>query len=161
MAPSAFYITPSDLRLALTPDTFLEIFDDDRDRVVTDEDPAVEQVLERAQGDVESYLLRIYGTLPPPAAGVPRLLKSAALDYAIAYSFERHPEYVRSFGEEKRAERWLRAERRMERIAQAVQILADHAPEPKPRILLPHIYDNARRVVTDDPDGSSNGGDFG
>ncbi len=43
------------------------------------------------------------------------------LDYAVALSFERHPDYVRTFGEEKRLERWGRAERKMERT-----ILADY-----------------------------------
>ncbi|WP_394847396.1 hypothetical protein LZC95_08015 [Pendulispora brunnea] len=156
--PEDPFVSFEELRAALGPATFLAIFDDDNDGTVSPNDVAVSLVRQRGHVEVLSYLPRIYDTLP---TAVPLLLKSAELDYDIALSYERHPEYVRSFGEETRAERWLRAEKRMERVAEAVQQLTDHAPEPKPGILAPFLYSRAHRVLIDDPDGTDNGGDFG
>ncbi len=155
------FITADDLKNALGPSTFLTIFDD----LSTGSVPAapVDLIIKRAHAEVMSYLPRVYDTMPAELpAPVPAILMSAELDYAVAFSFERHPEYVRTFGEQKRLERWNRAEKKMERIASAIQEIApnDSPPEGKPRTSGGIVYDNARRMLIDSPDGTFNGGDF-
>jgi hypothetical protein len=161
----AGYVSASELRDVLSLATYMAIFDDGNTGVTAtvDASSAVALVLSRAHAEVISYLLTIYGTLPAelPSA-VPVLLKSAELDYAVAFSFERHPEYVRTYGEAKRAERWERAERKMERIASTIQRIApsDNPPEPTPRTSGGIVLDDARRFITTSSDGTWNGGDF-
>lgn len=157
MAALTTFVAPSDLKLALNPTTYLAIFDDGNTGVVQDTDPGVLLVLERSFAEVLSYLPRIYDSLP---TGIPTLLKSCQLDYAVALSYERHPEYVRSFGEEKRAERWGRAEKRMERIADSFQEITDNAPAARPGNVGGITYDAGPRMLTDSSDGTNNSGDF-
>jgi len=58
-------------------------------------------------------------------------VKHAAIEYLIAFSFERRPEYVRKFGEEPRANgAYDRATALMGRIAKAIQRLPDQAAAP-------------------------------
>lgn len=106
------------LEAALTPATVVTIYDDNKDGVADDTPLAAN--IKRASAQVRSYLPGHYN---PTGAGVAddELLQAAATDFLVAYSFERHPEYVRTFGEEKRAERWKRAEAMCERIKSGVQ----------------------------------------
>lgn len=156
--PSAL-ITPDDLKAALGPGVYVQIFDDDGDGVVTDDDDAVLLVIERAHAEVVSYALRIWDAMPP---GIPPLLKSAELDFAVALAFERHPEYVRAYGEEGRERRWKRASTKMERIAAQAQIVGEGSPDPKTdieaggSITIP----NPHPLIVDSSDGDYNGGDF-
>ena len=121
----------TDLQNALNPTTFVEIFDDGNNGVVEPNNPAVTFVLQRAHAEVMSYMARIYGVMPAePPASTSMLLESAEIDYAIALSYERHPEYVRTFGAEKRSDRWMRAEKKMERIAIALQSDRAHRRYP-------------------------------
>lgn len=158
--PPTAYITADDLLAALGSAAFLAIFDDDNtnDLAAVKGTTQVALVVERAHAEVLSYVPRAYDDLP---SGIPTLLKSAELDYAVALSFERHPEYVRTFGEEKRLERWNRAERKMERIADAAQILTDNAPAASPATEGGVVVDpNDNRLIISSADGTNNAGDF-
>lgn len=160
--PLPAFITPSDLRTALTARVYEQVFDDDGDGTVADDDPEVQLVIERAHAEVLSYLPRIWDKSLP--TDVPPLLKSAELDFAVALAFERHPEYVRSVGEEARERRWTRAERKMERIVDGAQVVVGNAPpdaDTKPLMQGGIVYNaNPRRTIVDGSDDTYNGGDF-
>lgn len=153
----------TDLQNALNKTTFVEMFDDDNNGFVETGNPAVTLVLQRAHAEVMSYMARIYGVMPvEPPGNAPMLLKSAELDYAVALSYERHPEYVRTFGEEKRAERWARGEKKMAQISLALQVIAptDNPPEPQPRNVGGIVTNSGPRMTVDGIDGISRSGDF-
>ncbi len=148
------YIEQVNLERALSPKTVLAIFDDAPAKGRVNQE-ALAEVIERAEAEVDSWLVGIY--TQPIAAPFDRLLKHAALDYAVAFSFERHPEYVRTFGEDQRAQRWKRANDRMMRIRDGLQRLPDQpraATAPKNSGAL--IYDKSARVMIDNADGREN-----
>lgn len=123
------YINTTDLIRRLNPKTFLAIYDDeDSGDPLQVDDLIVQQDIDSAEGEVDSYLILI-GTLPlPTLAGgaIDRLIKTAALDYAEALSFLRHPEYPRTFGENGKSKGlWTIAEKRMERIKKSLQQMPD------------------------------------
>lgn len=163
--PLPALITAADLKLALTPRVYEQVFDDDMDGTVADDEQQVTLVIERAHAEVLSYLPRAWGdgagSIP---TDVPPLLKSAELDYAVALSLERHPEYVRSVGEDARERRWARAERKMERIVEGAQVVVENAPPAAaaaPILQGGIIYNpNPRRTIVDGSDDTFNGGDF-
>lgn len=159
MPTPAAYITASDLAAALGAQVYMQIFDDAStgDIPTVDASAQVELVIERAHSEVLSYVPAIYESLP---TSIPTLLKSAELDYAVALSLERHPEYVRAYGEEAREKRWMRAEKKMGRIVQSIQQITDGAPAGRPGNVGGVIRDTAPRVMVDGPDGTHNGGDF-
>lgn len=157
------YLTQNDLENAITPQTVLGLFDDGTGTVNA---PAVIDVCNRASAMVDSYLARVYkGPFPVVQTPYPEMIKVAALDFAIAYSFERRPDYVRTFGENPRAERWKRGLDMLERIADGLQELADFQAQPKQQTLGGIIYEHgpnnpANRTIIDGSDGTYNGGDF-
>lgn len=158
MAPPTSYIMQADLQAALNPGTFLQCFDDDNDGSVDDDDPNVAQVIRRAHSEVLSYLPRVYDGLPN---ATPTLLFSAELDYALAFSFDRHPEFAKTYGTEQRDSAWKRAEGKMERVANSIQQLTDNAPAAAPATEGGIVCDpNPRHVICDSADGTSNSGDF-
>ncbi len=116
------YLVQKDLENKLSPDTIAKIFGDgDNGEINAD---AVDAVIDDAEAEAESFLV---GFVELPLKDPhDRLMKLACRDFAMAFSFERHPEYVRSFGEEKRAERWKRGIDRMLRIQKAMQRLSDN-----------------------------------
>lgn len=123
------YITDEDLKTRLNPKTYVAIFDDDRtndpDAV---NDDAVQQVIDSAEGEVDSYLVAINLMNVPalPMKQIDRLVKTASLDYAESFAFLRHPEYPRTFAENgKSMGLWKIAENRMMRIRKAIQELPD------------------------------------
>jgi hypothetical protein len=125
----AYFISATDLKNALNLSVYAQIFDDNQDGTVGDSDANVLLVLERAHAEVLSYLPAIYETLPNELpSSVPTLLKSAELDYACALALDRRPELNRAMGVEERDSRWARAEKKMERIAKAIQRITDNAP---------------------------------
>lgn len=123
------YIKDSDLLTRLNPKLYLVLFDDDHtDDVDQVNDEAVQQVIDAAEAEVDSYLVLIHD-MPLPTTIVPkvdRLVKVACLDYASCFSFRRHPEYTRVFGESgKDKGMWAVAEKRMERLKKDLQMLPD------------------------------------
>lgn len=153
------YVTATDLRAALSPSTYLAIFDDDNDGTANAD--VVALVLQRAHAEVISHLPRAFRGAPGDIpADLRPLLQSAELDFAMAFSFERHPEYVRSFGEGQRLSFYKRGRDTMERVATGAQWPTSDTTTLAPRTVGGIVYDHGPRVLTDSPDGTSNGGDF-
>jgi hypothetical protein len=114
-------IQPMDLQAAITPTVVLALFDDQS--TGTPDPVAMAEVLDQAEAEVLSYLVGHYPTNPlPPSLINDPLLKRSALDFAIVFAYERHPEYTRTVGESSRVEtRFQRATARMQRIQSAMQ----------------------------------------
>lgn len=160
MTTPVLYVTREDLEDSLSPATVLSLFDDEGTGVVSDR--AILGVLARASRTVDSYLARVYvGPFPVTQTPVPEQIKNAATEFAIAFSFERHPEYVHTFGEQYRAgSRYKRATEMMDRLCQGQQEIPDWTLQPKPRNVGGIVYATGPRTIIDSPDGTYNGGDF-
>lgn len=149
-------IDKSDLIGALSEPTVITIYDDDRDGVA--DETQIEFNIGRAEAQVWSWLVGHYalGT----EATTDKLLKACALDYLVAYSFERHPEYVRSYGEASRSDRWKRAEDTLARIKAGIQRPVSVEVVQRSKTVGGVIYDKGTRMFIDGPDGAKNSGDF-
>jgi phage gp36-like protein len=149
-------IVKADLVNALSPTTVNAIFDDNRDG--TADDAPIVDVCARAEAQVMSYLHGVYtvGTIPTTDV----LLRAAAVDFAVAYAFERHPEYVRTFGEQPRAERWKRATETMARIQAGIQRPTETNAVQTPKNIGGVIIDRGPRMFVHSSDGTANSGDF-
>jgi len=154
------YVTQEDLEQALSPATVLALYNDLNNDSVNP--TALEGVLIRATTWVDSYLATQYlGPFPVPQTPVPMMIKMAALEFAIAFSFERHPEYVLTYGESFRATaRFKRACEIMERIISSQQQIPDWALQPKGKNVGGIINSTGPRTIIDGPNGENNGGDF-
>lgn len=154
------YITQADLEGALSPATVLALFNDQDQGVVYA--PALLLVLTRASAEVDSYLARNFkGPFPVPQTPVPAVIKNCAIEFAIAYSFERHPEYVHTYGEQYRGTtRYKRACEMAERLATGLQETPDWVLQPRGGNVGGIIYSAGPRTIIDGPNGESNGGDF-
>ena len=156
--PAGSYITLDDLRALLNPQTVAACYDDAGDGKVND--AAVLFVIRSAEAQVNSYVARVYrGTWPPPGPA-PELVKLAAAEFAVAYTLQRHPEYVRTFGEDRRVARLKEAQALCERIADGMQYLNDHTAQPVPANAGGIVADGAPRFMVDYPDGTTTRGDF-
>jgi phage gp36-like protein len=99
------YIAQVDLENRLSQSTILQLYDDGNGNVNT---AAIAAVLQTASDMCDAEISGSYGG-PWPAGTDPTtgkyaaMLREAATLYAIALSFERHPEYVRKFGDDNRA----------------------------------------------------------
>lgn len=160
MAKPAFYITQEDLEAQLSPTTVMRLFDDEN--TGTANASAINRVLSRACSWVDSFLARVYrGPFPVPQRPVPQVIIDCALEFAIAFSFERHPEYVATYGESYRADsRFERACAMAERLCNGLQEIPDWVLQPKAGNIGGIVMDNAQRVILDSPDGTRNNGDF-
>lgn len=154
------YATQTDLENSLSPATVLALYNDDNDSQVNA--VAIEGVLVRATNWVDSYLATQY--LPPfpvTQTPVPAMIVAAALEFAIAFSFERHPEYVHTYGETFRAAtRFKRACEMMDRIVASQQQIPDWVLQPKGKNVGGIINSSGPRTIIDGPNGENNGGDF-
>lgn len=120
------YISQGDLESALSADTVLRLYDDGDGQVDT---LALDFQIDSAEAEVDSWILGNYDE--PLLVQADRLVKRAAVLFLIHLSFDRHPEYVRTFGEDKRHEgAYERATALMERIAKAIQRLPDQPGPP-------------------------------
>ncbi len=150
------YIDRDILIRALSLQTIKEIFDDDNSGVLNE--LAISDVIDDAEAEVDSFLVGIY---VEPKEDTDRLLKRAAKDFAISFCFERHPEYVRTFGEETRAERWKRGKDRMMMIRAGLRNLPDQpSPAVAPKNSGGLIFNNGPYTTIDDPNGNQNGSGF-
>lgn len=159
----AGYIAWADLQAALGPQTALAIFDDTNAGSLAGTEIQITQVLTRAHARVVSNLPDIYEKLPAelPNNPVPALLADAELDYAVAYSLMRHPEYAKSYGDEDKANpAYKRAENTMKMVREAILRITDVPPETAPRNVGGHTVDNSNRIYVDNSDGTRNSGDF-
>jgi hypothetical protein len=150
------YISADDLANALSPTVFLEIFDDDNtnDIAAVKASDQVLLVIENAEGEVESRIGVEYNL--DNVTGSDRLVRRACLEYAIAYSLERHPEVTRSA---QAPERFKRAENRVQLLQDAILELVD-SPTQKPANVGGALYDPTPTMWTDTTTGDYTGGDF-
>ncbi len=149
------YVAQADLENALGAATVLALYDDGSGSVNA---AALEGTGHRAEAEVDSHLI---GKVPYPVnPATDRLIKHCALEFWVCFSLERHPEYVRTFGEDPRAgERYERALNLMRRIAAAIQRLPDQVNgTPK------NVGGSAQTAVpaafTSVPEGHFDRGDF-
>jgi len=142
-------VTVAELRAAINSGTFLQIFDEDADGAVADDDRNVAFVLERASAKVLSRLPPTYRSWAEIAARLPEhapmLLKSAAIDFAYCLALDRHPEFGKTYGREEADARWKRAEAEMELVAKAIQRLIEVPEMPA------NVGGSARSGDPDDP----------
>ena len=160
MADPVLYATQQDLEWNLSPSTVQALFDDNREGQVSSE--AIIGVLVRARDWVDSFLARVYlGPFPVIQTPVPGSIKNCTVEFAIAFAFERHPEYVHTYGEAYRSiTRFKRACEMAERLCNGMQEIPDWILQPKPRNIGGIITYSGPRTIVDNPDGSRNGGDF-
>lgn len=126
------YIDAGELETALTPQTYIELFADDP-TTNTINTSAVAQVIDEAEGLVDSYILGFYTFPLDPATD--RLIKHAALLFAKALSYMRRPEYVRTYGEVAKVSQYQTAHSMMMRVQAAKQRLPDVAQVTPPKNL--------------------------
>lgn len=160
MADPVLYALKKDLESILSPATVLALFDDDARGSANVE--AILDTLDRASREVDSYLARVYtGPFPVTQKPVPSVIKYATLDFAVAFAFERHPEYVHTYGEVYRASsRYKRACERMDRLCQGQQEIPDWALQTKPMNVGGIIRYEGPRTIISTYDGEDRGGDF-
>lgn len=117
------YLTQLDLENALSASTVLALYDTGYGAVDT---VAVAAVCQRASDTVDSYMATEYPGPWPTTAPIPAMMKENALQYAIAFSFMRHPEYVRQYGDDARSKDLFAEAKAMSgRIADAIQIMVE------------------------------------
>lgn len=153
------YVTPADLKFAINQQTLAACFDDGSGGVDT---AALLFVLRRATDRCRGFLPRAYLASPAgsPAGVVPAGVRNAAIEYAVCFAHERHPEFVRAFPQDEHERRLARADRLMEKIATGAEYLADSPPAALPATVGGLVYDSGERVVVDSPDGTRNRGDW-
>lgn len=160
MTAPVLYLTQQKLEYNLSPGTVLALYDDQQNGTVYQ--PALEEVLNRASRWVDSFLSRVYvGPFPVTQTPVPEVIVQCTLEFAVSFSFERHPEYVHTYGEAYRSTtRFKRACEMAERLCNGMQEIPDWILQPKPRNVGGIITSAGPRTIINDPDGTDNGGDF-
>jgi len=158
-------IKAKDLRTALNPTTYLAIFDDDNtgDIDAVDASDQVTLCIRRAHTRVVSRLGVLYEKIPDGTdSSYPELLVDAELNYAQGIAFDRHPEYVKTFGEsDRRKACFEQAEATMDMLQEAILRIVDVPPEPKPRNVGGVVVDDGQRVFLGrNGCGGFNSGDF-
>lgn len=159
------YISADDLCVSLSQSTYMALFDDLRtnDRATVDVSAQVTQVRMRAHAAVMSWLPAIYKTMPnEPPLQPPYLLVDAELFLATVFAYRRHSEYVRTYGAEPGGKMYAEWVEMMRRIQSAETQIAptDNAPEGSPETIGTFVVNGGPRLICDNADGSSNGGDF-
>jgi phage gp36-like protein len=152
-------VTAAELVRYLGDSVALALLDDDRDGTVDSD--VVEQIIADAEAEVYSYLPRALADELPLTGNVPQLLKSAARDFARSLSFQRSPEYVRTYGAEKDQKgAWDRAVARMERIVTSVQRLPEADITSGAVVAGGVVTSSGPRTIVPEDDGTDNLGDF-
>ena len=123
------YIDAGALQTAISPQTYIEVFAPPETNTV--DAAAVAQVIDRAEGLADSYLLGVYTYPLDPATD--RLIRHAALLFATALSYMRRPEYVRTYGEIGKVTQYQEAHAMMMRIQAAKQRLPDVSQVSPPK----------------------------
>lgn len=158
--PAGSYISQTDLENRISAATVRELFDDNLDG--TADAVPVQDVIDQAEAEVNSYLSRAYPdlTLPVVQSPMPKVLVTASLMFAVPFSFLRHPEYVRTFGENPRGQSMLdQAHAFMERLCSGKQFLFGVTAESKPSTVGGTFTDPGPRIWQD-ANGVYTGGDF-
>lgn len=158
-------VSAVELRLALTSTTFMAIFDDgkSKDPAVVEVSDQVSLILELSWAQCSSFLPPIYQSDPAELPDrVSTLLKLAQLTFGRALSYQRHPEYVKTFGAEPGGKLWTIAENIMKNIQAGVQRIPpkDAPPDPTPYNVAGPVADDGKRMIVTSPDGTDNMGDW-
>lgn len=152
------YVNQADLERALSASTVAYIYTDPGAGQVNQ--PAIALNIERAEAEVDSWMLPEIDEKDPNFIQTDRLVRGCALDFLICFSYERHPEYVRTFGDDPRTmPMWVRACKRMERIQQATQRLPDQQSVKQKNVGGVYLDDSIRTCSTS-IDGRRNGDGF-
>lgn len=153
------WLARRDLEAATSVRMVQECFEDDG--VFNEETIFI--TIRRGEAQVMSRLVVEFGPPPISAAKLKEFacddfLKFAALDYAVAYMFDKHPEYVRTAGMQKdRESRFKAADAQMDRFLNAEQ---QPSTLTRPANVGGVVVDGAHRLYTPDPNGRSNAGDY-
>ena len=86
----------------------------------------------------------------------PELIRMSSMLWGKALAFERHPEYVKTFGDGPRKA----AEAFLDRLIAARSYLADALSMTKPNNVGGVVYNRGPRMTLDNTDGTPNSGDF-
>lgn len=158
--PTLLWLSQADLEAATSKATVFACFNDDNAGSIND--AALIKVLNRAEQQVLSWLVGEYGPGPFSSdrladLGADTFLQSAALEYAIAYMFDRAPDYVRQSGQD--------VEKRLKSCKEQMQRILDARQRPptvktKPANIGGAVVDNAARIYVDNADGTRNSGDY-
>lgn len=161
-AYTPIWLAQSDLEAATSVEAVRACCDDAN---VGSPDPRnVAMVIRRAEQAVLSWLSE-YG--PPPYSpevlmqlGADDFLQSVALDYAVAFMFDRHPEYARSVRNDDSAGRFKACEAQMERILDSRQ--RPTTVQVAPANVGGVVVDGGVRAYVDSPGGrpGGNAGDY-
>lgn len=158
------YITQADLEARLSRASVLRAFDDGTGNL---EASALALILQEASDLVDSKVSRGYGgpwpASPDPLTGaVAKMVRSAALNYAVAMTLDRHPELLRQFGEVDRATSLRKlADQFCEDLATGARLLVESTPAPTTTLRGGIVMGSGPRMTIDNADGTNNGGDFG
>lgn len=155
------YISQADGESALSAQTVAQLYVDDASSGVVNVQ-AITDNIDRAEGEVDSFLLGVTVESLSTITGADRLLRGCALDFFVAFSFERHPEYARTFGDNPRASpQYTRAKERMLRIQAATQRLPDQTKGANPpRNVGGIVRSDGPRMMIQGVDGTNNGAGF-
>ncbi len=153
------YTDQGALERALTPQTIAALYTDGNTGAVNVQ--AIADVIDYAEAEVDSYLIAYAGDFPFPEP-TDRLLRAAALNFAIAFSFRRNPEYVRKFGDMNReGNQDAMASALMKRIQASIQKLPDQpSPVTSPKNVGGVTVSAGPRLMTMGVDGTENGAGF-
>jgi len=164
MAGLTPFITAAQLRTTLGLSTYLALFDEDNtgDTDIVDGSDAVALCIKRAHVRVVSRLGILYNKIPDGTdAEISDLLVDAEINYAVGISFDRHPEYVKTYGEDKKRDAAFdQADATMEMIQAAILTIVDAPPAPSPANVGGVVIDSGQRVMIDSNDGCRNSGDY-
>lgn len=159
------YISSDTLITRMTPETFVQCFDDENVGDIANVNlTAVQQTIDGAEGEVDSYLIT-GRALPLDATtnpAVDRILVMSALDFAESLAYIRHAEFTKTYGENPRAQGlWDRASKRMERVKEGRQQLPDQDTQKgAPTNTRGLVIDDGPRTITTSSDGTENGDGF-
>lgn len=130
------YITDADLLAAISENVVNATADDDNNG--TPDAAVLALVIASAEGIVDSFLLGFYTF--PLTEPTDRIVRFAALDFALAFLAERHPEYVRNRDSKMGEVRYKRGVETMLRLQQARQRLPDESLVAPPKNIGGIVY---------------------
>lgn len=150
------YWTLGELQAFVGAPTVQALLDDDNAGVI--DTAALLEIQQLSDGMVDGGLARVFpGPFPLTQTPAPVLVRQASLLWAKALLFERHPEYVRRYGEGPRKT----AEAFLDRLIAAREYLTDALNmSTKPGNVGGLVTDSGPRMTINNADGSSNTGDF-
>lgn len=124
-------ISQTDIEVRLNPATLIALADDDGDGAA--DSVVIGEICLDASEEAKGWVATEYRDLFPftGSASIPRMLKQTAVYYAIAALFDKHPEYVRQYGENDRADGLRqRAEKLGQQLREATKRFGDNAKVP-------------------------------